>query len=81
MSYNYTKLYVDGLPVDYNIIVKEKHFIFEPGYNPHEDLNAPAFVVKNENNKLHFENLDDESLRHQAEEEIREYLKRTGSAN
>ncbi len=75
MRYSYIQLFVNGLPVDYNMIIKDPLFIFEPGYNPHEELKAPAFTVKKEEDKFHFENLDDESLRYQAEEEILEYFK------
>jgi hypothetical protein len=75
MRYRYTQLFVDGLPVDYNIIVKETEFIFEPGYNPHEDLEPPLFRVKKQDNIFLYENLDDESLKNQAEEEIKELLK------
>ena len=32
-------------------------------------------LFRKEENKFHFENLEDESLRHQAEEEILEYLR------
>ena len=74
MRYRYTQLFVDGLPVDYNIIVKESEFIFEPGYNPHDDLLPPLFRVKKQNDIFLYENLDDESLKSQAEEEIRELL-------
>lgn len=74
MRYRYTQLFVDGLPVDYNIIVKETEFIFEPGYNPHEDLQPPLFRVKKHNDIFLYENLDDESLKSQVEEEIRELL-------
>ena len=76
MEYIYTKLYVEGLPVEYNIILKEGQFFFEPGYNPHEDLKAPAFIARIENSIVVFENLNDESLKHQAEEEIMEYMNR-----
>jgi hypothetical protein len=76
MEYIYTKLYVEGLPVEYNIILREGQFVFEPGYNPHEDLKAPAFTARIENNIVVFENLTDESLKHQAEEEIMNYIKR-----
>ena len=75
MRYKYTQLFVDGLPVDYNIIVKESEFIFEPGYNPHDDLEAPLFRVRKHDDIFLYENLDDESLKSQAEEEIRELLK------
>ncbi len=75
MRYRYTQLFVDGLPVDYNIILKEGEFIFEPGYNPHEDLNPPVFRVKKKDDTLLYEDLDDESLKNQAEEEIIEFLK------
>jgi hypothetical protein len=76
MEYIYTKLYVEGLPVEYNIILNEGQFFFEPGYNPHEDLKAPAFIARIENSIVVFENLADESLKHQAEEEIMEYMNR-----
>jgi hypothetical protein len=76
MKYIYTKLFVDGLPVEYNIILKDDQFVFEPGYNPHEDLKAPAFIARIENSNVVFENLNDESLKHQAEEEIMEYINR-----
>ena len=75
MRYRYTQLFVNGLPVDYNMIVKDEEFIFEPGYNPHEDLMPPLFRVKKNNGKFHYEDLEDESLKYQAEEEIIEYLK------
>lgn len=76
MRYRYTQFFVNGLPVDYNITIKENEFIFEPGYNPHEDLKAPSFRVKKQKDILVFENLDDDSLKHQVEEEIMEYLKK-----
>jgi hypothetical protein len=80
MNYHYTQLYVDGLPVDYNIIIKQvDEFIFEPGYNPHHDLEAPFFIVRKENDEFYFERLEDDSLRHQAEEELREYLSKTNN--
>ena len=75
MRYSYIQLFVDGLPVDYNMIIKDPLFIFEPGYNPHDSLIAPKFTVKKEEDKFHFEDLDDESLKHQVEEEILEYFK------
>ena len=75
MSYNYIQLFVDGLPVDYNMMVKDSLFVFEPVFNPHEALKAPVFTVKNEEGKLVFENLNDESLKDQVEEEIITYLK------
>ncbi len=75
MRYSYIQLFVEGLPVDYNMIIKDPLFIFEPGYNPHEALKAPAFTVKKEEEKFHFDNLVDESLRYQAEEEILAYFK------
>jgi hypothetical protein len=75
MRYHYTQLFINGLPVDYNIIIKDDEFIFEPGYNPHEDLKAPLFRVKNHSNTFYYENLNDESLRHQVEEELTAYLK------
>ena len=75
MSYSYIQLFVDGLPVDYNMIIKDPLFIFEPGYNPHDSLIAPKFTVKKEEDGFHFENLDDDSLKDQVEEEILEYCK------
>ena len=75
MRYSYIQFFVDGLPVDYNMIVKEPLFIFEPGYNPHDSLIAPQFTVKKEENKFYFENLDDDSLKDQVEEEILAYFK------
>lgn len=80
MKYRYTQLFVDGLPVDYNIIIKEGEFIFQPGYNPHQDVTPPVFRVKKNDDLLFYENLEDESLKHQAEEEIIELLK-TGNLN
>ena len=73
MPYSYIQLFVDGLPVDYNMIIKDPLFIFEPGYNPHDSLIAPKFTVKKDKDKFHFENLDDDSLKDQVEEEILKY--------
>lgn len=75
MRYSYIQLFVDGLPVDYNMIIKDPLFIFEPGFNPHDSLIAPKFTVKKEEGNFLFEDLDDESLKHQVEEEILEYFK------
>ena len=75
MRYSYIQLFVDGLPVDYNMIIKDPLFIFEPGYNPHDSVIAPKFTVKKEEDKFYFEDLDDDSLRDQVEEEIIEYIK------
>ena len=75
MRYSYIQLFVNGLPVDYNMIIKDPLFIFEPGYNPHDSLIAPKFTVKKEEGKFYFEDLDDDSLKDQAEEEIMEYIK------
>ena len=79
MSYTYIQLFVDGLPVDYNMIIKDSLFIFEPGFNPHDSLIPPKFTVKKEEDKFHFENLDDNSLKDQVEEEILEYIKTTST--
>ena len=65
MPYRHIQLFVNGLPVDYNMIIKDPLFIFEPGFNPHDSLIAPKFTVKKAEDKFHFENLEDESLRHQ----------------
>ena len=70
MPYSHIQLFVEGLPVDYNMIIKDPLFIFEPGFNPHDLLIAPKFTVRKEENKFHFDNLEDESLRHQAERNI-----------
>jgi len=79
MPYRHIQLFVNGLPVDYNITIEDPLFIFEPGFNPHDSLIAPKFTVKKAEDKFHFENLEDESLRHQAEEEILEYFKAKNS--
>jgi len=79
MPYRHIQLFVNGLPVDYNITIEDPLFIFEPAFNPHDSLIAPKFTVKKEENNFYFENLEDESLRHQAEEEILEYFKAKNS--
>ena len=72
---SYIQLFVNGLPVEYSMIIKGPLFIFEPGYNPHDSLIAPKFTVKEEEDKFHFEDLDDDSLKDQVEEEILAYIK------
>jgi hypothetical protein len=67
-------LYVNGLPVDYNISIENENFFFEPVFNPHPDLPGPQFAVSYNKGNFIFANMDDKDLRAQAEEFIREYL-------
>ena len=69
-----TPLFVNGLPVEYNVYRQESKYLFEPVFNPHQDLLAPKFEVRNDG-QLHFcdPNLQ-EDIKAQAEEMIKEYL-------
>ena len=72
-----TPLYIDGLPVDYNVYKEGLNYQFEPVFNPHQDLLAPAFEVKYEDQIHFFDSALQEDIKAQAEEIIKEYLTRT----
>jgi fibronectin type 3 domain-containing protein len=67
-------LYINGLPVDYNISIENENFLFEPVFNPHPDLPVPQFAVTYNKGDFHFAHMDDIDLRAQVEEIIKEYL-------
>jgi hypothetical protein len=69
-----TPLFINGLPVDYNVYKQGSKYLFEPAFNPHQDLLAPAFGVKYDG-QLHIFDPDlQEDIKAQAEEIIKEYL-------
>jgi hypothetical protein len=70
----YTVLYVNGLPVDYNVGFENDQFFFDPVFNPHDDIVAPFFTADElEEGRLFF-HLQDEALREQAREDLEQYL-------
>ncbi|HZF65284.1 MAG TPA: hypothetical protein VEZ55_12390 [Chitinophagaceae bacterium] len=70
-----TELYVNGLPVDYNVTAIEKSFVFEPTFNPHEDVEPPSFKVLKEEEQWVLVGVIDDTLKEQVLEEISHYLK------
>lgn len=69
-----TPLFINGLPVDYDIFEENGSFLFEPVFNPHFDLVAPLFIMKKEHDVYAFNGTNDDSIMAQAEEIIKEYL-------
>jgi hypothetical protein len=69
-----TPLFINGLPVDYNVYKQGSKYLFEPAFNPHKDLLTPSFGVKYDG-QLHIFDPDlQEDIKAQAEEIIKEYL-------
>ena len=69
-----THLFINGLPVDYNVYKQGFKYLFEPAFNPHQDLLAPEFGVKYEGHLHIFDPDVQEDIKAQAEEIIKEYL-------
>lgn len=70
----HTRLFINGLPVDYSVTKVDDAFVFDPFFNPHDDLVPPQFSVQGENENFSFQNLDDRDLVAQVEEVLKEYL-------
>lgn len=71
-----TPLFIDGLPVDYNVYKEGFNYQFEPVFNPHIDLSAPSFKIRYEG-QIHFSDPAlQEDIKAQVEEIITEYLSR-----
>jgi hypothetical protein len=69
-----TPLFINGLPVDYNVYKQGTKYLFEPAFNSHKDLVAPEFGLKYDH-QLHIFDPDvQEDIKAQAEEIIKEYL-------
>ncbi len=70
----HTRLFINGLPVDYSVTKADEAFLFEPFFNPHDDLVAPQFSVLVEDENFIFRDLDDRDMIAQVEEVLREYF-------
>ena len=74
MTTFYSVFYVNGLPVRYNVLFMESRFLFEPEFNPHNEIDAPFFAVADIDGEWSFKGLEDRDLRDQVIEEINEFL-------
>jgi hypothetical protein len=70
----HTRLFINGLPVDYSVTKVNETYVFDPFFNPHDDLVASAFSVQIANEIFIFQNMEDRDIKAQAEEAIKEYL-------
>lgn len=70
-----TILYINGLPVDYNVEPNEEGYLFDPVFNIHEDLNPPRFTLTASGDRFAIPGSSDEDLLEQASEDLRNYLK------
>ena len=74
MFLNSICLYINGLPVDYNLSIENENFHFEPVFNPHPDLPVPQFAVTYNKGDFTFADMEDKDLRAQVEEILKEYM-------
>jgi hypothetical protein len=76
MNLFHSVLYINGLPVDYNVASKnETTFLFEPFFNLHMGLEAPIFTVEKQGDILVFDDICDEVLKDQVREDLESYFK------
>ena len=70
----HTRLFINGLPVEYSVTKADEAFVFEAFFNPHDDLVAPRFSVKVEDENFIFKDLKDRDMIAQVEEILKEYF-------
>lgn len=66
-----TKLFVEGLPVDYKITHRKGTYHFEPMFNPHSSIDAPLFSATQLSGIYAFIGTAETELQDQAIEDIK----------
>ena len=73
MTSVFVDLYINGLPVNYSIAFNQNAFEFEPIFNPHDDLDAPFFLLREDGENWIMIGADDHSIKYQALEYLNNY--------